>query len=84
MFDSLAGLIPGVGGAVGIAGAAFGIWKKRKLGNLVKAVFDVVKAYRSAKDASGAGGEEITKEEMDGLVEKLEVAAKSAVGVIRS
>ena len=84
MFEAITGLIPGVAGVAGVLGAGYGIWKKRNLAKLVKAVFDVIQEYRAAKDASGAGGTDITKEEMDGLIVKLEVAAQAAIGVIRN
>ena len=46
MFEAITGLIPGVAGVAGVLGAGYGIWKKRNLAKLVKAVFDVIQECR--------------------------------------
>ena len=84
MLESITGLLPGIGGVVGVAGAAFGIWKKRNLGKLVKEVFEFFRKYREAKDVKGRGGAEITSEELDELVKEFEDVVKHLVGVIRT
>jgi len=80
MFGDIIGvvtsIIPGVGGVVGIAGAAFGIYKKRQLGKVVKEVFEVVTVYRKAKEDGT-----ITPEEMDKLLVELEEAVVAVIGV---
>jgi predicted transcriptional regulator len=77
MFDFGIGEIVGAGTA--LAGAGFGIWKKRQLGKVVKEVFDVVKVYRAAK-ADGT----ITPDEVDKIIDELEEAVKALLTTFRS
>ena len=66
-----------VGGVGAVAGAGFGIWKKKQLGNVVKQVFDVIQEYRKAKDDG-----KITPEEMDRIIDELEEAMKAIITTI--
>jgi hypothetical protein len=76
-------VVPVVGGAAGVAGAAFGIYKKKQLGKVIKEVFDVVKKYRQMKREDSRGGAEVTAEEIDELITEIEEALVAVTGVFK-
>lgn len=67
-----------VAGVTAVAGAGAGIWYRKKLGNVVKQVFDVITTYRDAKKDG-----EISPEEMDRIIDELEEAVVALVGIWR-
>jgi len=64
------------GGITGVAGAIGGIWYRKKLGNVVKQVFDVITVYREAKKDG-----EISPEETDKIIDEIEEAVVAIVGI---
>jgi len=69
------------GGIIGAVGIAYGLWRGKKLQNLIREIFEDVAKYRAIKDAKSKGGVEITPEELTELLDEIQQTAQAAVSV---